>query len=98
MFVYSQRQNKVQRDSTTAVLSVSCTKNIDNHKSFYGFQDVGNDSHVFNARKHQDNDDLGLAVEKHLSPKTLIGPGKLPGLSRNGPQGLKAAAVYGIPG
>ena len=29
------------------------------------------------------------SVEKHLSPKTLIGPGKLriPGLSRNGPQG-----------
>ena len=88
MFVYSQRQTKVQKDSTSAVLSVSCTKNIDQHKSCYGFQDVGNEGHVFNARKHQDNDDLGLAVEKHLSPKTLIGPGKLLGLSRNGPQGL----------
>ena len=54
----------------------------------YGFRDVGNEGHVYNARKHQDNDDLGLAVEKHLSPETLIGPGKLPGLSRNGPQGL----------
>ena len=86
--MYSQRQNKVQRDGTSAVLSVSCTKNIDQHKSCYGFQDVGNEGHVFNARKHQDNDDLGLAVEKHLSPKTLIGPGKLPGLSRNGPRGL----------
>ena len=82
MFVYSQRQNKVQRDSTSAVLSVSCTKNIDQHKSCYGFQHEGNEGHVFNARKHQDNDDLGLAVEKH------IGPGKLPGLSRNGPLGL----------
>ena len=98
MFVYSQRQNKVQRDSTSAVLSVSCTTNIDHHKLCYGFQDVGNEGHVFNARKYQDNDDLGLAVEKLLSPKTLIGPGKLPGLSRNGPQGLLAAAVYGIPG
>ena len=88
MFVYSQRQNKVQRDSTSAVLSVSCTKNIYQHKSCYGFQDVGNEGHVFNARKHQDNDDMGLAVEKHLSPKTLIGSGKLPGLWRNGPQGL----------
>ena len=75
-------------DSTSAVLRVSCTKNIDQHKSCYGFQGVGNEGHVFNARKHQDNDDLGLAVEKHLSPKTLIGPGKLPGLSRNGLQGL----------
>ena len=74
MFVYSQRQNKVQRDSTCAFLSVSCTKNIDQHKSCYGFQDVGNEGHVFKARKHQENDDLGLAVEKHLSPKTLIGP------------------------
>ena len=55
----------------------------------YGFQDVGNKGHVYNARKHQDNDDLGLAVEKHLSPKTLIGPGKLPGLSRNGPRAYK---------
>ena len=81
MFVYSQRQNKVQRDSTSAVLSVFCTKNIDQHKSCYGFQDVGNEGLVFNGRKHQDNDDLGLAVGKHLSPKTLIGPGKLPGLS-----------------
>ena len=26
------------------------------------------------------------SVEKHLSPNTLIGPGKLPGLSRNVPQ------------
>ena len=26
------------------------------------------------------------SVEKHLSPKTIFGPGKLPGLSRNGPQ------------
>ena len=69
-------------------MSVSCTKNIDQHKSCCGFQDVGNEGHVFNARKHQYNGDLGLAVEKHLSPKTLIGPGKLPGLSRNGPQGL----------
>ena len=85
MFVCSQRQNKVQRDSTSAVLSVSCAKNIDQHKSCYGFQDEGNKGHVFNAR---DNDDLGLAVEKHLSPKTLIVPGKLPGLSRNGSQGL----------
>ena len=25
-------------------------------------------------------------VKKHLSPTTLIGPGKLPGLSRNEPQ------------
>ena len=81
MFVYSQRQNKVQRDSTSAVLSV------DQHKSCYAFQNVGNEGHVFNARKHQDNDDLGLAVEKHLSPKTLIRPGKLPRLSRSGPQG-----------
>ena len=88
MFVYSQRQNKVQRHSTSAVLSVSCTKNIDQHKSCYGFQEVGNEGHVFNARKHQDNDDLGLAAEKHLSPTTLIGSGKLPGLSRNGSQGL----------
>ena len=55
---------------------MSCTKNIDQHKSCYGFQDVGNEGHVFKARKHQENDDLGLAVEKHLSPKTLIGPGE----------------------
>ena len=59
-----------------AVLRLSCTENIDQHKSCYGFQDVGNEGHVFNTRKHQDNDDLGLAVEKHLSPKTLIGPRK----------------------
>ena len=26
------------------------------------------------------------SVKKHLSPKSLIGPGKSPGLSRNGPQ------------
>ena len=26
------------------------------------------------------------SVEKHLSPKMLDGPGKLPGLSKNGPQ------------
>ena len=74
---------------------LSCTKNIDQHKSCSGFQDVERGSayscpfgHVFNARKHQDDDDLGLSVEKHLSQKTLIGPGKLLGLSRNGPQGL----------
>ena len=64
---------------------MSCTKNIDQHKSCYGFQDVGNEGHVFKARKHQDNDDLGLAVGKHLSTKTLIGPGKLPGLSSRAP-------------
>ena len=51
---------------SSAVLSVSCTKHVDQHKSCYGFEDVGNEGHVFNARKHQDNDDLGLAVEKHL--------------------------------
>ena len=70
---------------------LSCTKNVDQHKSCYGFQDVGNEVqliHVFNARKHQGDDDLGLSVEKHLSQKTLIGPGKLLGLSKNGPQGL----------
>ena len=89
MFVYSQRQNKVQWDSTSAVLSVYCTKNIDQHKSCYGFQDVGNEGHVFNARKHQDNDDLGLAVEKHLSPKTLIGPVSYRDFRETvGPQGL----------
>ena len=94
MFVYSQRQNKVQRDVVLCCPECVlyklciCLKHIDQHKSCYGFEDVGNEGYVFNARKHQDNDDLGLAVEKHLSPKTLIGPGKLPGLSRNGPQGL----------
>ena len=28
-------------------------------------------------------------VKRHLSPKSLIGPGKLPGLSRNGPPDTK---------
>ena len=49
MFVWDRRQNKVQRDSTSAVLSVSCTKNTDQHKSCYGFQDVGNEGQLILA-------------------------------------------------
>ena len=30
---------------------------------------------------------IDFCLKKHLSPKTLTGPGKIPGLLRNGPQG-----------
>ena len=34
------------------------------------------------------------SVKKYLSPKTLIGPGKLPGFSRNGPLAMFWRATY----
>ena len=42
-----------RRDRTRSreiVPLLSCTKNIDQHKSCYGFQDVGNDVELFRAR------------------------------------------------
>ena len=35
-------------------------------------------------------------VKKHLAPKTLIGPGKLPGLSRNEPLELTCNYQYSV--
>ena len=91
MFVSDRRQNKVQRDSTSAVLYKEYWP-AQVQLWFSRFRERGSAyacpfGHVFNARKHQDDDDLNLSVEKHLSQKTLIGPGKLLGFSRNGPQG-----------